>query len=153
MNEGESVISLAAIAKAHLEEFPDFYKQIKKMGEKKVHSCYENKWNSFVAEVEDQVSTLQEYEAHMVLVIQKRVEGMATNSMKLVRAIPSVTTISKEVSSVDSEEYTRGLYVIKFVLETYENVGAYYDRVLKPSINKIPGVRIVQDKGFRKKEE
>ena len=72
--------------------------------------------------------------------------------MKLIRAIPSVTTISKEVSSIDNEEYIRGLYTIKFVMEPYENVGAYYARVLKPSINKIPGVRIVQDKGFRKKE-
>lgn len=153
VNEGETVLSAATIAKSHLEEFPDFYKQMKKMKEKKSNFCFESKWRSFMAEVESPVSTLVEYEAHMVLTIQKRVEGMATNSMKLIRAIPSVTTISKEVSSIENEEYTRGLYVIKFVLENYDNVTTYYDRVLKPSINKIPGVRIIQDKGFRKKLE
>ena len=55
--------------------------------------------------------------------------------------------MKKEVIGIEEREYLKGLYSIKFVLESYENLNTYIIKVLKKDLQSIPGIRINYYKG------
>ena len=107
-------------------------------------------WKNFLAEADKLVQ--DRYEANLYLAIEQSKDIDRTDVTNQMRAIPEVTTVYREKEISTSESQFVGEYIIRFILPKEQSAGKYYDKELKPRLNKIRGVKIQRDRGFEKLE-
>ncbi len=108
----------------------------------------EDKWSTFINEknVDKQLNV---YVSRFKLIIYKNRLNLQ-DAINLIRMIPNVTTVTKEVEGIVTKEYISALYAIKFALEPQEDLNTFVTKVLKRSMKDIHGVKIIQYKGTDK---
>ena len=95
--------------------------------------------------VEKEEPTHDRYEATLNLAIDQDKPIDRTGVMNQIRAIRKVTTVYREAEVSTSPTVFIGTYKIRFVLPRFANASHYYERELKPKLNKILGLRISTD--------
>jgi hypothetical protein len=99
-----------------------------------------------IIESRDVVSVLKEYiqrlyEAEIIFIFDKNSESGVSEKIFEVRSILNVTT-SKRLYTLNEDENTfRAVFSVRFVLEGQEKVTAYMNKVLKPGLVKIGGLK------------
>jgi len=106
------------------------------------------KWKEFLDETK--ISLQDAYEANLILQIIKSEKIDRTEVMGFMRAIPNVTTVQNEGTITSSDRYYLASYKVRFVLRRGQDATLYYYNSLKPSLNKITGLTVQRDKGFKK---
>jgi len=109
------------------------------------------KWKEFLNETK--ISLQDSYEANFILQIIKSEKIDRTEVMGFIRAIPNVTTVKNEGEISSSKRYYIASYRVRFVLRPGQDASLFYYKSLKPSLNKISGVTIQRDRGFKKVEQ
>ena len=105
-------------------------------------------WAKFVSESEKRPHLLKMCEYDFLLTIFKKTIRSA-EVMNYIRSIPNVTTIIKEYTIIQDEEYNKGAYTIKVSLETSDDTVLYLHEVLLKELKKIKGLSIDKYRGMR----
>jgi len=100
------------------------------------------KLKEIIQETSDPSYKQREYEAFIVLSVQKKIGGDIHETISEVRSIPNVTVVHKEHDIINNEDVVRGVFKVKFVLEGSENLNRYVHTVLTPGLSEIGGLRI-----------
>lgn len=110
-----------------------------------MEQIYDHKWKQYLNE-EKPEAPIRMFVAYFVLMVRKDTvdSGVVAN---IIRAIPNVTTVSKNTMGEEHKEFVKALYHIKFVLDLHEDLNVYLFRVLKRELNKINGVRVLSYRG------
>jgi len=106
------------------------------------------KWRKFL--IEKEKAAHERYEAVLFLSIDQTKPIDRTEVMNEMRAIPEVTTVYREREISTSKLAFVGEYKIRFILPRAINAANYYQRELKPRLQKIKGLRIQRDLGYEK---
>ena len=109
------------------------------------------KWKEFLNETKD--SLQDSYEAQFALQLTSSEKIDRTEVMSFIRAIPNVTTVQIDGKISASGRYYVAAYTVRFVLPRGSDARLYYYKSLKPSLNKIMGLTIQRDRGFKKVEQ
>ena len=107
------------------------------------------KWRNFLTEKEEKISQ-DRYEGNIYLAIEQSKPIDRTEVMNQIRAIPEVTTVYREREISTSTRNFVGEYIIRFILSPGTDAAHYYNRELKPQLNKIPGLKIQRDLGYER---
>tara|TARA_R110000824_G_scaffold314644_1_gene501483 strand:+ start:889 stop:1239 length:351 start_codon:yes stop_codon:yes gene_type:complete len=109
------------------------------------------KWKEFLSETRDSIQ--DSYEARFALQLTTSEKIDRTEVMSFIRAIPNVTTVQNDGKISSSGKYYVAAYTVRFVLPRGSDAQLFYFRSLKPSLNKIMGLTIQRDRGFKKVEQ
>jgi len=105
-------------------------------------------WREFLTE--EETPSHHRYEAVCYLSIDQSTSIDRTEIMNEMRAIQQITTVYREREISTSPITFVGEYVIRFILDPGTDATRYYNRELKPKLNKIPGLKIQRDLGFER---
>jgi len=105
-------------------------------------------WRNFLTEKEN--PTHDRYEANLYLSIDQSKPIDRTEVMNEMRAIREVTTVYREREISTSPVSFVGEYIIRFILPRQSDATHYYNRELKPQLNKIQGLKIQRDLGYER---
>ena len=116
-----------------------------------INSIIERKWNKYIKEDISVKTSLRLFKATFVFTINKTIVDQSVVS-NMIRIIPNVTTVSKEIIGKEQKEYFKGFYYIKFGLDSYEDLNTYMDKVLKKELQNIKGLTINSFRGVEQLE-
>jgi hypothetical protein len=109
------------------------------------------KWKKFLNEAEeapshDRMADIRIFVSKFVITVDKNFVD-ASDVANLIRSIPNVTTVAKDNIGQEQKDYYKALYRIKFVLQSYDDVNTYVNKVLKKDLQTVAGIRINSYRG------
>ncbi len=115
------------------------------------YNLIDRKWNKYLSDSEKSDYQTRIYVAYFVITVNKHLidSNVVAN---LIRAIPNVTTVSKDSFGQETPESFKAFYHVKFVLEPHDDLNTYVLKVLKRGIQDIRGLRINAYRGIEKVE-